>query len=130
MIFAESFFMSFNPFNSKKNYFSLFILIVLSLISGCATIAWKEYPMAVNPDYSCRVGSASGYNVWVWNCLNNQHIVIHQVESEMGRAKAKKEISACGELTKIEKKLKITGKSSEACNKTWLPYWDDQKIRL
>lgn len=92
-------------------------------LSGCAAWAWKKYDIPVQPDYSCQTGLTSGYEVWVWNCYNNQHIVVYQASSEMSRREAKKEIIRCGERTKIEDELKLNGKESVACNIHYRPPW-------
>ncbi|HXH75051.1 MAG TPA: hypothetical protein VNJ08_08805 [Bacteriovoracaceae bacterium] len=97
------------------------------LLSGCAAWAWKKYDIPVQPDYSCQTGLASGYDIWVWNCYNNQHIVVYQATSEMSRREGKKQTVPCGELTKIEEELKLINESSEVCNKNHRPKWGDKK---
>lgn len=61
--------------------------------------------MPVRPDRSCRTGGASGYDVHIWGCLDNQHIAIYQYSGEMSCSGAQKEVAVCGELTPIEKQL-------------------------
>ena len=78
---------------------------LLSALPGCCSSPWAKFPMSVKPDRSCRTGSASGYDVYVWNCLENQHVAIYKYSAEMSCAEPKKEVAACGESTPIEEQL-------------------------
>lgn len=67
------------------------------------------------PDHSCRTGTTHGYDVYTWNCINNQKVVVYQYSSEMTCQKPHKEITACGQLTPIEKK--ISSELQKGCQK-------------
>lgn len=80
-------------------------LLTAALLPGCCSAPWEKFPMSARPDRSCRTGGASGYDVHIWTCLNNEHVVIYKYTAEMSCAEPKKEVSPCGELTALEQML-------------------------
>lgn len=55
------------------------------------------------PDEQCRVGaSVSGYDLYIWDCVDNEHVVVSFYSSEMSCSVPEKETTACGELTELE----------------------------
>ena len=61
--------------------------------------------MGRQPDKSYRTGETHGYDVYIWNCLNNKRIVIYRFTAEMTCKEPVKETTICGDNTNIEKKL-------------------------
>lgn len=82
-------------------------LLLGALLAGCCSKPWEKFPMPVRPDRSCRTGSASGYDVHIWTCLNQQHVVIYKYTAEMSCAEPQKEVTTCSELTPIEQQLGV-----------------------
>lgn len=107
----------------------LYISMLLHL-SGCAAWAWNKYKIPVQPNYSCQTGMTSGYEIWVWNCYDNKHIVIYQASAEFNRREAEREIVPCGQKTKFEQKLALEGPSSKICNTHYRPPWGDEKLKM
>lgn len=82
------------------------LLLLLLLLVGCCSRPWQTFDMPSPPDRSCRTnGGVSGYDVYIWKCVNNQKVVISQYTAEMSCKKAQKETVACGQLTPLEKTL-------------------------
>jgi hypothetical protein len=75
------------------------------VLSGCCTHPWEKFPMTTAPDRSCRTGSPSGYDVYLWSCTNNQHVVVYQFSAENSCQQPQKDTAACGEMTPIETTL-------------------------
>jgi hypothetical protein len=72
---------------------------------GCAKAAWVAHPNHIPPDRSCRVGGVeSGSMIYVWDCVNNEHVVVSQFLNYFGAYRAKIEKVACGETTLTEKR--------------------------
>jgi hypothetical protein len=81
----------------KRSLLGLFIV-------SCAKMSWVEYPITTAPDRACRVGVESVTDYYIWDCLNNEHIVVYQFGNYFGPTKPKKEVSACGTKTSIEQR--------------------------
>jgi hypothetical protein len=47
-------------------------------VAGCCSHPWDKFKMSILPDYSCRTGADGGYDFYVWECQNNQRVVIYQ----------------------------------------------------
>ena len=82
-------------------------LLLGAVLSGCCSKPWEKFAMPVRPDRSCRTGGASGYDVHIWTCLNQQRVVIYKYTAEMSCAEPQKEVSACSELAPIEQRLGV-----------------------
>lgn len=83
-----------------------FLLILIALFfTGCCQTPWETYKISTHPDRSCRTGTTHGYDVYIWNCQNNQKVALYQYSTEMSCQKPQKETASCGELTPIEKTL-------------------------
>jgi hypothetical protein len=78
---------------------------LLMAAGGCCPHPWDKYPMSLKPDRACRTGSPSGYDVYLWKCVQQQKVVIYQFSGEMSCQQPQKQTAACGELTAIEKEL-------------------------
>jgi hypothetical protein len=62
--------------------------------------------MPTPPDRSCRTGGGVGHDVRIWDCLNDEHVVISQYcGGFVGCRDAEREVVACGEKTPVEKQL-------------------------
>lgn len=57
------------------------------------------------PDRAFQTGTAVGYNVYVWDCYQNKHVVVFNETSEFRSGPYVREESACGTLTPMEEKL-------------------------
>lgn len=84
------------------------------LVAGCCSHPWDKFKMSILPDYSCRTGADGGYDFYVWECQNNQRVVIYQWTTYASCDEPRKESAACGELTAIEMKL---GKIERGCDR-------------
>jgi hypothetical protein len=82
-------------------------LFLLLWSAGClCRDPWTRYPNAVPPDHSYSTGgSVYGDDVYVWDCLEGKHIVVHQFSAEMSCSAAEREIVACGALTEFERRV-------------------------
>ncbi len=74
------------------------------LFAACCPRPWDAQPMDEAPDQQCRVGPAThGYDIYTWDCVEGEHVVVSFYSSEMMCAMPEKESVACGELTSLEK---------------------------
>lgn len=80
-------------------------LVLLTATGGCCEEPWNAYPSEVPPDRSCRTGSVSGYDVYIWECRNDQREVVYYHSAEMSCSEPQKETAPCGERTPIEEEL-------------------------
>ncbi len=81
----------------------MFILGVL-VTAGCWRLhASRTFPMPTRPDRQC----TAGWNeLWIWDCLEGQHVVIHQFCGEWGGCKPPlKDVYACGETSGYERSI-------------------------
>lgn len=70
--------------------------------------SFNKYTIAAGlpaPDRGFQTGTVAGYNVYVWNCYQNKHIVIYNWTGEMYSAAYQREESACGTMTPTEERL-------------------------
>ncbi len=58
-----------------------------------------------NPDRAFQTGTVAGYNVYIWDCFQNKHIVVYNFTGEMYSAAFEREESVCGAMTPMEEKL-------------------------
>jgi len=79
-----------------------------ALLAGCCTEPWKAFPEKTPPDRSCSTGSVHGHDVYIWDCLRGQHVVVAQYSSEASCASPVREVSACGTKTPLEVRLALT----------------------
>jgi hypothetical protein len=86
---------------------------LLGVASGCCTDPWEAFPESTPPDTSCSTGAVHGDDVYIWNCLRGQHVVVTQYSSEYSCQAPKRVNSPCGTLTPLEKEL---AKTPELCN--------------
>lgn len=56
------------------------------------------------PDRAFQTGTVAGYNVYIWDCFQNKHIVVYNATGEMYSGPYKREESACGTMTPMEEK--------------------------
>lgn len=76
--------------------------LVYFLLTSCAVnkpLVASDLP---KPDYAFQTGTVAGYNVYVWECYRDKHIVVYNFTGEMFSGPYKREESACGTLTPIE----------------------------
>jgi len=60
---------------------------------------------SVPPDEQIRTGGAHGYDLFVWTCVDAEHVVVSQESGEMFCASAQVERVPCGRKTTIETKV-------------------------
>lgn len=96
-----------------RNFWFYFIAL---LLSSCASSSWEKFPIKTQPDVSCNNGSGeAGYQIFVWNCLENERVVIYQWQSGLYKYPSKIEKSPCGKKTQFEKNEGIEQYSKEIC---------------
>jgi hypothetical protein len=83
-------------------------LLAASALAGCCADPWKKFPEGTPPDRSCSTGSIHGHDVYIWDCLRGQHVVVAQWSSETSCRMAVREVSPCGQRTKLEQQLALT----------------------
>ncbi len=79
--------------------------MTLGLLTACTDDPWTKYPMPSPPDKQCRTGHEAGYSLYIWECHEDQRIVILQYGTFLMRREPEKQTSTCGEKTSIERKL-------------------------
>jgi hypothetical protein len=84
------------------------LLAIAASLGGCCHDPWVAYPEKVPPDRSCSTGSVQGHDVYLWDCLRGEHVVVAQYSAEMSCQAAVRETSACGTTTPLEAKLALT----------------------
>jgi hypothetical protein len=79
-------------------------VLVLLVLSGCCAAPWSlSNAPKVAPDVQYREPDAThGNDVYVWTCVDGQHVVISQYSGELTCAAPKLEATACGTLTALE----------------------------
>lgn len=58
-----------------------------------------------NPDRAFQTGTVAGYNVYIWDCYQNKHIVVYNFSGEMYSAAYERQESECGTMTPMEAEL-------------------------
>ena len=111
-----------------RSLFSLAVLTSSFFWIGCASAPWTKFPIKEKPDHTCQTGVESGRDVYIWNCRDGRHTVVHQMTSifflfpmKLG---AKQETAACGQLTVFEKEHDFVDGKSPECRRTdleWTP---------
>jgi len=86
------------------------ILFALAAVTGCCSESWVKFPVMQGPDLSYRTGADGGYDVYIWNCMNNRRVVIYKFTASFTCREPEKQTSQCGEITPIEAELKDTSK--------------------
>ena len=76
--------------------------VVLFLFSSCSFNKPFVAADLPNPDRAFQTGTVAGYNVYVWECYQNKHIVVYNATAEFYSGPFKREESMCGTLTPIE----------------------------
>lgn len=75
------------------------------LLSGCCGDAPRE-ALATAPDRECQTGVEFGYDVSVWECTGDEHVVAWRESSAfLGCSSTTVERVACGETTPFERSL-------------------------
>ncbi len=90
-------------------------LLLTLVICSCSAVPWRTYQIDDNPSYTCKTGGEGGYEIYVWECLNNERVVIFQWQSGLFKYATKRQVSACGELTEFEKKMNLENGKSPKC---------------
>jgi hypothetical protein len=80
----------------------LLTLPALLLATGCCRKAWDAFPMSSPPDRQCHMGSVHGHDLYVWDCVGGEHVVIGRYSAEMSCGAPVKETAACGAFTPLE----------------------------
>jgi hypothetical protein len=96
------------------------IALVL-VLGGCCSDPWSAYPEKTPPDRSCTTGSGvQGTDVYIWDCLGGQKVVVTQYSAEMTCQSPKREKVACGAKTAIEDDPTINCKGARP-GRDWVP---------
>lgn len=89
-------------------------MLLLAFLAACCQKPWSAFPMDSPPDAQCRVGASThGYDLYVWDCVDDEHVVLGYYSAEMSCANAEKQTAACGELTEWE--TEYAEQLGEAC---------------
>lgn len=84
----------------------LSLVSVSLLLVSCTADAWVTHPMPRPPDRACRTGGGAGHDVWIWDCVAGEHVVISQYcGGFVGCREAERETVACGRKTPLERQL-------------------------
>ena len=82
------------------------MLCVVGLVYFLLTSCSVNKPLVASdlpkPDRAFQTGTVAGYNVYVWECYRDKHIVVYNFTGEMFSGPYKREESACGTLTPLE----------------------------
>ena len=99
------------------------VILVALIAAGCCSDPWRVYPEHTAPDRTCSTGSVAGYDVYIWDCLRGQHVVVAQWSGEMSCRSPVQERSACGTLTPLESTLALTPAMCAAprSGRAWVP---------
>jgi hypothetical protein len=86
------------------------ILVVLASALAFAAVGcscsepWVAFPGNRAPDHQYTVGNGvESHSMYVWDCIDGRHVVISQDFAEWACGSPKRETSACGEQTEIER---------------------------
>jgi hypothetical protein len=79
--------------------------IVIFLLSSSPLNKYVVAAGLPEPDRAYQTGTIYGYNLYVWNCYQNKHIVVFHWTSEMTSHPFSREEAACGATTPIETQL-------------------------
>jgi hypothetical protein len=77
-------------------------VLALVFVAGCCGSPRSTFPMPAEPDRTCDTGGPAGFDVYVWDCTGDQHVVIYRFRGEWGCDSPKKEVAACGAPTPFE----------------------------
>ncbi|HKY39121.1 MAG TPA: hypothetical protein VJN18_24450 [Polyangiaceae bacterium] len=86
----------------------LLALGVAATTPACCSEPWRAFPEKTLPDRSCSTGSVHGDDVYIWDCLRGQHVVVAQYSSEMSCRSPMRQVSPCGTKTPLETSLALT----------------------
>ncbi len=108
-----------SPYDLVMRYQTPAVLLFVLGLTGClCRDPWMRFPSAVRPDHSYETGgSVYGDDVYVWDCLEGKHIVVHQFSAEMSCQAAEREVTACGELSQFEQR--IAGQAHKPPRRPW-----------
>jgi len=79
--------------------------LVLVLFTSCSTNKYLVGAGLPKPDRAFQTGTVHGYDVYIWDCYQNQHIVLYHTSAEMTSGPYARQQVACGELAPIEIQL-------------------------
>lgn len=84
------------------------LLLCALVVAGLTACSSNKSVVAAglpDPDRGFQTGTVAGYDVWIWECYQDKHIVIYRTSAEMTAGMYEREETPCGELTPIELKL-------------------------
>lgn len=105
----------------------LFALLALVSCSSPKPKVWEEYPMKTAPDRTCAMGGMSPIELYIWDCQDNQHVVIYRYENHLQEMESNVQRSKCGRLTPIEEELNLDHWFKEKCAEA--PTWGSKTKR-
>lgn len=79
-------------------------------LTSCSSNKYVVAAGLPKPDRGFQTGTVYGIDVYVWECYQGKHIVLHRNSSEMTVGPYTREEAACGETTPIEKQLANTAR--------------------
>jgi hypothetical protein len=73
-----------------------------SIFTACTSNKYIAAAGLPPPDSGFQTGTIYGYDVWLWDCFQNQHIAVYRYSAEMTAGLYERQQVPCGELTPIE----------------------------
>jgi hypothetical protein len=105
---------------TRRDILNVFLLLLVMAAASCCRRPWSMFPdMPGSPDQSYRTGSVFGYDVYIWECLKGERIVIFQYSAEMSCRKAEMQKVPCGQQAPIEKEIEKMEKSPVPDGMRW-----------
>ena len=96
------------------------------LLTACSTALWKKYPLSTLPDFACSTEGEAGYDVYVWECVNQKRIVISRFCAGLYPCSSeKREEVPCGTKSQLEDQLTQRGIEYPQCQKSPKPWQID-----
>src|SRR5881398_3483372 len=80
------------------------LLAALVVAGGCfwCLKPWQRFPMPRPADHYCFETGVHGWEIFVWDCINGEHVVIGQYTAELMCQNPIKQVAACGAKTPLE----------------------------
>jgi len=95
-------------------------LVLSALALACASLPWVSHPMPRPPDRSCRTGGGVGHDIYTWDCIDGEHVVISRYcGGFVGCQEPQRELAACGQPTQLEQRLAMYLEDCPASPQPW-----------
>ncbi|MDP2315097.1 MAG: hypothetical protein Q8P41_19515 [Pseudomonadota bacterium] len=78
------------------------MILAVLFFTACCERPWQTFEMSTPPDRQCRTGTEAGDDFYIWDCIDDEHVVITAYTSPATCAAPEMETVACGEQTEME----------------------------